>query len=107
MVPQHTTLAEGRWQKMTLMQQLGNIGSEVSRAANWQGKNNDSYELSFVRSLELLDLTISDPRFRNRLKELTRLREVICDAYFGSELYDTTFKDLNEYFMQFAIASRF
>lgn len=106
MKPQHKTLAGGRWQKLSLMQQLGNIGSEVGRTARWRGRNSDSYESSFIRSLELLDLTISDSRFKHRLKELTRLREILCDAYCGGELYGTDFQDLDEYFLQFAIAAR-
>jgi hypothetical protein len=30
----HQELADGRWQEMSLMQQLGNIGSEVSRVCS-------------------------------------------------------------------------
>lgn len=43
--------------------------------------------------LELLDLTIEDPRWRGtgRLKELLRLREVLCDLFYGDNVYNTTF----------------
>lgn len=34
----HQNLADGRWFTLTLAQQLGNAGSEVGRALNWQKK---------------------------------------------------------------------
>lgn len=32
---QHKELAKDRWAKMSLCEQMANIGSEVSRALNW------------------------------------------------------------------------
>lgn len=37
---QHKDLAEGRWAKMPLAEQMPNIGSEISRANRWKGKGN-------------------------------------------------------------------
>ena len=37
---QHKELAASKWFEMNLMTQLGNVGSEVSRAINWRQKNN-------------------------------------------------------------------
>ncbi len=34
---QHTNLAEGRWHRFSLAEQLGHVGSEVSRAFRWEG----------------------------------------------------------------------
>lgn len=34
----HKDLAQGRWATMSLHEQMANIGSEVSRAFNWQKK---------------------------------------------------------------------
>ncbi len=73
---------------MSLAAQLGNVGSEVSRA------------------LELLDFTIEDPRWRRRLKELTRARELLCDAWLGGLEYRSDFEGLNRYFFHFAVAAR-
>lgn len=33
---QHAELAAGRWRTVSLMEQLGNIGSEVERAIKWR-----------------------------------------------------------------------
>jgi len=94
------------WQKLSFYEQMGNIGSEISRALNWQNKDENSYNNAIDRALELIDLTISDLRWRNRLKEIVRARELLADAMFGGKEYKTTFEDLNRYFFQFALAAR-
>ena len=106
MAIQHKNLAAGQWQKLSLMEQMGNIGSEIGRALNWRDKDQKSYENAIDRALELLDLTISDPRWQNRLKEIVRTRELLCDAIFGSKEYKTSLNDLDRYFFHFALAAR-
>ncbi|MFH1821790.1 MAG: hypothetical protein ABH852_05060 [Methanobacteriota archaeon] len=88
------------------MEQLGNAGSEIGRAARWQNKDNKLTDEAVFRALELLDLTLADPRWRGRLKEIGRLREALCDAWLGGKTYDTTLQDLDRYFLHFAIAAR-
>ena len=102
---QHQSLAAGRWFGFSLAEQLGNIGSEVSRAALAHG-DQKRFDGAVSRALELFDLTISDPRWRYRLKELTRAREVFCDVVYGSNEYGTSLEDLNRYFYHFAFAAR-
>jgi hypothetical protein len=106
MVIEHSGLAAGGWAKLSLMQQLGNVGSEVSRAQRWQNKDPLLFERAMVRALELLDLSISDPRWRHRLKELVRAREMLCDAWLGGLEYRTEIEELNRYFFNFALAAR-
>ncbi len=103
---QHKSLAAGGWQKFSLAEQLGNIGSEISRALNWRDKDQKIYEKAIDRALELLDLTISDPRWQNRLKEIVRTRELLGDAILGGKEYKTSLEDLDRYFFYFALASR-
>lgn len=102
---QHATLAAGRWHCLSLAEQLGNIGSEVSRAIRAQG-DVSRYEAAVFRALELFDLTIADPRWRKRLKEITRARELFCYAVYGRGEYGTTLEDLDRYFYNFAYAAR-
>lgn len=64
------------------------------------------FERAMVRALELLDLSIRDGRWRRRLKELTRARELLCDAWLGGREYRTELEDLNRYFFHFALAAR-
>lgn len=106
MTYQHKNLAAGDWHKLSLAQQLGNIGSEISRAKNWQNKDEDRFEGAFIRALELIDLTLMDSRWKNRLKELARIREVVCDAYLGGKEYNSNFEDLLPYFDRFALVAR-
>ena len=106
MAIQHKNLATGGWQQLSLAEQLGNIGSEISRALNWRNKDQKIYENAIDRALELLDLTISDPRWQNRLKEIVRTRELLCDAILGGKEYKTSLKDLDRYFFHFALAAR-
>ena len=55
-------------------------------------------------SLELFDLTIQDIRWKSRLKEILRAREVFCDIIYGDNQYQTSLKDLDRYFFYFALA---
>ena len=73
---QHASLAAGRWQTLPLVEQLANVGSDVARAHRWQEKDPQLCEKAFARALELLDLTIADPRWKGRRKELMRVREL-------------------------------
>jgi len=106
MAAQHSSLADGRWTTLSLVEQMGNIGSEVARVLRWKGKDVTRCEQAFVRALELLDLTIQDSRWRARLKELTRVREFLCDAMSGGHEYGSTLEDLDKYFFTFAAAAR-
>ena len=107
MTYQHKNAAEGRWLELTLTEQMANIGSEVFRALNWKEKGNDEYsKLAFERSLELLDLTIDDPKNRHRLREITRTRESWVDYFFGKNDYHSTQSIWQNYFHSFNVAAR-
>lgn len=102
----HKELSEGRWHRLSLAEQFANIGSEVSRAARWQGKDERLFWSAVERALELFYLTMSDSRWRHRLKEITRLHEVFCDAVLGGREYHSSLRDIERYFFHFALYSR-
>ncbi len=106
MSPQHDTLAAGRWQTMSLAEQLGNIGSEVHRARMAQLSHESRFLNACDRALELFDLTLTDRRWRGRLREIARSREVFCDAILGGKEYGSTLEQLEKYFDQFALLAR-
>ncbi len=104
----HKELAKGKWFTMPLAEQMGNIGSEVDRIISWQKKNNpEMAEKAFCRALDLIDLTKLDPKCRGpKLRELCRVREVLCDAFLGVNAYDTPLEYFSKYFLQFAVLAR-
>ena len=98
-----------RWQTLTLLEQFGNIGSEVERALSWTEKKKAALATSALyRSLTLIDLTIADQRRRSAgtLKELTRLREILCDYFLGGNQYCSSAEFFQQYFYSFAAAAR-
>ncbi len=106
---QHRDLAAGRWWELSLAEQLGHVGSEVSRAARWIGRNPDVARGALYRALELLDLTLADQRYRQspaRLREIARGREVLVDFFAGSNQYGSSTSSLQKYYDAFARAAR-
>ncbi len=103
----HTELAGGRWRTLSFLEQMANVGSEVSRALNWQEKGNPSHSiLAYERALELLALTVKDPRNLARVRELTRLHEALVDFFQGSNEFASSEAILRRYFDAFAYAAR-
>jgi hypothetical protein len=100
----HTTLAAGRWSDFSFAEQLGNIGSEVSRAIR-ASTDAKLFEPAISRALELFDLTLNDLRWTGRLKEVIIARDLFCKAVKGN-IDHATLSYLNRYFTQFACASR-
>ena len=89
---------------MSLIEQLGNVGSEVGRAVH--AKTEAEKQSAAFRALELCDLTLADTRWHGRGSEIARAREVLCDYFFGENEYKATGEDLEHYFMHFAVAAR-
>jgi len=104
---QHKNLAKGKWFELPFPVQMANIGSEVNRAISWKKKNNPQYcQQAFERSLELLDLTISDKKNKKRLRELTRLYEILVDYFAFDNEYKSTEQSWQNYFLAFNYLAR-
>ena len=106
---QHKKLATGGWNKLSLSEQMANIGSDVIRAIKWKNKGNKDYsQAAFYRSLELLSLSKSDPkhRYEASLKEICRLYECLVDYFAGSNIYGSSDKLWEKYFLAFNWAVR-
>jgi len=102
----HKNLKKGGWNKLTLIEQMANIGSEISRTINWKEKNPNDAQQSFYRALELIEFTLKDFKNRNRIKEVNRVKEMLIDWYLGNPLYQSTNQDWQKYFLQFNLAAR-
>lgn len=106
--PAHQNLAAGRWQTLSIAEQLGNIGSEVSRAtrAKAQG-NSERLQSALSRALELFELTLADLRMTPaRTDEISKARDVVADYLVGENAYQSTATSLERYFTPFALLAR-
>lgn len=104
----HSDLTLERWSKFSLFEQLANVGTDVERAIRWKNKGNAEYsQMAFYRALELLDLTIEDPKNRKcgTLKELLYIRETLGDYFTHHNKYGATDASWQAYFYQFNYAA--
>jgi len=105
MISEHLIEAAESWSKFPLEEQLGNIGSEVSRAIRAR-EDPEYYRGAVARALDLFYLTIKDPRWKGRLSEVVRAKELFCAAVLGCNQYKTTLEDLDKYFQFYALLVR-
>ena len=57
--------------------QVLNMVSDLAKAKNLWSKNRESARNHLYRAIILLDYMTDDPKWRNKLRELLRIREVI------------------------------
>jgi Protein of unknown function (DUF5674) len=84
---------------------MANIGSEVFRTISWRDRNGDYGRNALYRALELLDLTVEDPKNTDRLKEILRVREALVDYFMYDNEYQSTDEQWQKYFHQFNLAA--
>jgi len=95
-----------RWQKLSLLEQMANIGAEVGRAINWKNKDKKMARAAFYRALELFELTKTDPKNKHRLKEVGRSQEMFGDWFLDINQYRSTAEEWQKYFLQYNFAVR-
>ena len=90
-----------RWAKMSLVEQMGNIGSEVGRAINARD-NPERRDAAIERALDLFSAT-AECHSGPRLREILRSRDEFLRLFYGdSDDYD----GVERYFYFFALAAR-
>lgn len=73
-----------RWYRMSVSEQILNIGGELQRAADWKEKGDRQKEQEYLdKALEWFDLSKMDPKNQFRTEELNDAMEETLD-YFGS-----------------------
>jgi hypothetical protein len=103
----HKQAAGGKWQTLSLMEQMANIGSEIERAINWREKGNMEYsKMAVDRGLELIGLTIDDSKNRKHLPELLRLNELFIDYFYYDNVFSSADNFWKQYFYPFNYAAR-
>jgi hypothetical protein len=99
-----------RWAKMTINEQMGNIGSEVGRAIIAHRSGNKSREDRAIdRAIDLFSATIESlvgTNYSYRLKEVLRARDEFLRLFFDGT-FEADAKNIERYFMNFAFAARY
>lgn len=98
-----------RWAKLSIIDQMGNISSEVGRSFNARRQGQAENEnLAMVRALDLFDATIDGLVASKsiRSKEVLRSKDQYLSALLNPNFDENAGASIEKYFMQFAIASR-
>lgn len=91
-----------RWSQRSILDQMGNIGSEVGRTLKIKRQGGD-FMPALTRALDLFDATTESLVAQQsiRLKEVLRAKDQFLQALFVSDD-----PGIETYFTQFAIAAR-
>ena len=102
----HGGLTHERWERLSLADQLANIGTEVARAARAKSREDDArLQQHLDLTLELFAFTLDDERWRGQRVEIGRAREIVCDFLVGDNEYESTTASLDAYFLPFSYLS--
>lgn len=102
----HPTIPQEKWNALSTIEQMANIGSEVSRAINWKNRDKTTMQMAVYRALELLALSVEDKKNTRGLKEILRIKECIADYFLGDNIYKFTDEWWQKYFLEYATAAR-
>jgi len=93
---------EAGWGDKSLAEQMGHIGSEISRALNWRAKGRrEVSQRALHRGLELLDMTVASQKGYCRRRELLRVREALVDFFCGQNVFASSESGWRRYFDAF------
>jgi len=103
----HKDLTLERWFRFSLFEQLANVGCDVERTIQWKKNGNLDYsQKAFERVLELLSITILDPKHsKGARRELCRVRETLIDHFAYDNEYNSTDEQWQQYFYDFNYAA--
>ncbi len=88
----HKSMNSERWNRFPAETQILMIRSEFARAKNLLRDDVPSEVLQcYERAFELLDLCAMDPKWRPRLNELLRFREMLGELYLNVSKDDPGF----------------
>lgn len=104
----HSAEAHADWLTRPITYQMGNIGSEVSRALKWTASGNQARaDKAIDRALELFDFTIeANVKEHARLTEILKAREEFSDYFFGGNSWNTDPASMQKYYDEFVMMER-
>ena len=74
-----------RWRKLFPNDQLRAIAAEIKRAEIWEREDRELYQAALTRALELVDLSLDEPRWKGESLMLLFLREELAKFYPGQQ----------------------
>ncbi len=80
------TMSQERWQSFSKNEQLKHIASEVKRASLYEKENPKLKNEILERGLNLVDLSLEDDKWKDNLRLLFLLRNLLAESYIGSGL---------------------
>lgn len=96
-----------KWQSLSAAAQLGNLGSEFSRACKWKGKNQEYFFAEVQRFTNYISAMMLDAKWQNhRSKELCRLKESALACLSAKSVDEREARSIQNYFDQFALLRR-
>lgn len=98
-----------RWAAMTLIEQMGNIYSEVGRSLRAQRDGDDEqFQNALIRALDLFDATVESTLTHKpfRAKEILRAKDQYLRLFFGNDAEPVDPEGVERYFYHFAVAAR-
>ncbi len=105
----HFLVDRKRWDSLPIIEQMGNIYSEVGRSLNAKklGKITER-DQAVVRALDLFNATAESLVSRKsiRLKEVLRAKDQFLSIVYDDLANSRDINSIDKYFLQFAIASR-
>ena len=97
-----------KWGRLTLCEQMGNIGAEVGRAIKAHRKEKpERTEAAIDRALDLFAATVEGlvAQRSPRTKEILRARDEFLRLFYDGT-FDTDADAIERYFTQFAVAAQ-
>lgn len=93
-----------RWNKMSISEQMLNIGGEIQRAVDRKEKNEDSLAKQYLsKALEWIELTKKDPKNAGRIAEINIVEDEVKD-YFEKNKYHNNKSSIMSYWNSFFTA---
>src|ERR1700685_4218505 len=103
------TVDKEHWSRMSILEQMGNISSEVGRSLNAKRRHDEvGCQQAVSRAIDLFDITIAQLIMNKspRSREVLRAKEEFLSAIYDSQPRPDDIQSLERYFMQYAIAAR-
>ena len=100
-----------KWAKLTIYEQLGNIGSEVGRAISAKrGGYEDRMEGAINRALDLflatIEVLIKEKTHKHRAREIIGMRDEFMSLFYHDYFDEDEADKIEAYFMNFAYIAR-